>query len=159
MKYTRLTKEQFEIFHERFAKFLATQKIDKEEWKKIVETNPKLTEELLDLFSDIVWDGALSNANYLENVSEKQISVFNFEKEISRMITVEITGDLDIDLTSHQGMNKLFENIMSDKVNIYQGNKKISAEERNAEMFQLIREGCMITDDKVFTSLNNFINS
>ena len=59
MKYTRLSKEQLESLHEEFALFLATQSIDKIQWVKIKTENPTLTDELLDLFSDMVWDQSL----------------------------------------------------------------------------------------------------
>ena len=55
MQYTRLTKEQFEALHESFSKFLATQSIAAPEWHTIKKDNPKLAEELLDVFSDLVW--------------------------------------------------------------------------------------------------------
>jgi hypothetical protein len=153
MKYTRLTKEQFEIFHEKFAEFLATQKIDKDEWKKIVETNPKMTEEQLDLFSDIVWDDALGNAEYLEHVSPKDLKVFRFMKNKVKMISIKIKGKLDIDLTAHNGIGKVFENIMDTRVVLYKGEKKIRSQERRQEMFQLITEGCIISDDRIYKAL------
>ncbi len=158
MKYARLTKEQFEIFHDKFAEFLATQQIDKEEWKKIVETNPKLTEEQLDLFSDIVWDDVLSHAEYLEHISPKDLKVFRFMKGKVRMISIKIKGDLDIDLTQPDGITKVFENIMDSRVLLYQGNKKINGHKRREEMFQLITEGCVISDDRIYKALNSAIS-
>ena len=158
MKYTRLTKEQFEIFHEKFAEFLATQQIDKDEWKKIVETNPKMTEEQLDLFSDIVWDDALKNAEYLEHLSPKDLKVFRFMKGKVKMISIKIKGDLDIDLTADNGITKVFENIMDSRVLLYQGNKKINGHKRNEEMFSLITEGCIISDDRIYKALSSAIS-
>ena len=70
MKYTRLSKEQFENLHEEFSLFLATQSIDKIQWDQIKSQNPSLTEELLDLFSDMVWDKSLDKIIYLENRSD-----------------------------------------------------------------------------------------
>jgi hypothetical protein len=158
MKYARLTKEQFEIFHEKFAEFLATQQIDRDEWKKIVETNPKMTEEQLDLFSDIVWDDALKNAEYLEHVGPKDLKVFRFMKGKVKMISIKIKGELDIDLTADNGITKVFENIMDSRVLLYQGNKKINGHKRNEEMFQLITEGCVISDDRIYKALSSAIS-
>ena len=154
MKYARLTKEQFEIFHEKFAEFLATQQIDRDEWKKIVETNPKMTEEQLDLFSDIVWDDALKNAEYLEHIGPKDLKVFRFMKGKVKMISIKIKGELDIDLTADNGITKVFENIMDSRVLLYQGDKKINGHKRSEEMFQLITEGCIISDDRIYKALS-----
>ncbi len=159
MKYARLTKEQFEIFHEKFAEFLATQKIDNEEWKKIVETNPEMTEEQLDLFSDIVWDDVLKHAEYLEHVSPKDLKVFRFMKKSKvKMISIKIKGNLDIDLTKPDGITKVFENIMDSRVLLYQGTKKINPYKRSEEMFQLITEGCIISDDRIYKALSSAIS-
>ena len=158
MKYTRLTKEQFEIFHEKFAEFLASQKIDRDEWKKIVETDPKMTEEQLDLFSDIVWDDVLKNAEYLEHVSPKDIKVFRFTKGKVKMISIKIKGELDIDLTQNDGITKVFENIMDSRIVLHQGQKKIRSDKRKEEMFQLITEGCILSDDRIYKALSEAIN-
>ncbi len=62
MKYTRLTKEQLEELHHEFANFLAAQNIDKKEWEQIKANQPKVAEQELDVFSDLIWEGALSQA-------------------------------------------------------------------------------------------------
>ena len=59
MKYRRLTKEQFEELHQEFINFLATQSITGEEWTKIKAEQPKVAEEEMDIFSDLVWEGVL----------------------------------------------------------------------------------------------------
>ena len=41
MKYSRLTKEQFEEMHEEFINFLATQSITGEEWETIKKDKPE----------------------------------------------------------------------------------------------------------------------
>ena len=61
MKYSRLTKEQFEELHQEFATFLATQSIDKMEWDDIKKNRPNVAEQEIDLFSDMIWEKALTN--------------------------------------------------------------------------------------------------
>ena len=71
-KYSRLTKEQFEELHEEFINFLATQSITGKEWDEIKRVKPEVAEEELDVFSDLIWEGVLQNASYLENISAKR---------------------------------------------------------------------------------------
>ena len=73
MKYTRLTKEQFEELYQEFINFLATQAIDKAEWDKIKTEKPEVAEQELDVFSDLVWEGVLGRAEYLEHFSKNHI--------------------------------------------------------------------------------------
>ena len=55
MKYSRLSKEQFESLHQEFALFLAAQSIDKTQWNQIKSDNLSLTDELMDLL--VIWFG------------------------------------------------------------------------------------------------------
>jgi hypothetical protein len=72
MKYTRLTKEQFEELTQEFSTFLATQTIDKAEWDTI-KAEKEVAEQELDVFSDLVWEGVLTRAEYLEHFSKNHI--------------------------------------------------------------------------------------
>ena len=53
MKYTRLTKEQFEELNQEFINFLATQSITAKEWKEIKQLKPAVAEDELDVFSAV----------------------------------------------------------------------------------------------------------
>jgi hypothetical protein len=78
MKYTRLTKEQFEELTQEFSTFLATQTIDKAEWDTIKAEKPEVAEQELDVFSDLVWEGVLTRAEYLEHFQKSYLSFPEF---------------------------------------------------------------------------------
>jgi hypothetical protein len=61
MKYSRLTKEQFEEL--RIHSIFSQQAIDKAEWDKIKVRKPEVAEQELDV-SDLIWEGVLSRAEY-----------------------------------------------------------------------------------------------
>ena len=73
MKYSRLTKEQFEEMKQEFINFLASQSITADEWEKIKKEQPKAAEQELDVFSDLIWEGVLNKVEYLEHFSANQI--------------------------------------------------------------------------------------
>ena len=81
MKYRQLTKEQFESLHEEFARFLATQSIDVKEWNQIKEEKPKVAEDEMNVFSDVVWDDVLTKTNYVEHFSKTSIKNCTFHLE------------------------------------------------------------------------------
>ena len=91
MKYTRLTKEQFEALQEEFTRFLATQSITADEWQEIKRNKPEVAEAELDVFSDLVWEGALSAAKYLENASPDQLFCFAVQNELIELIHVKVS--------------------------------------------------------------------
>ena len=147
MKYTRLTKEQFEELHQEFINFLATQAITADEWKNIKENTPETADEELDVFSDLVWEGVLNKVIYLEHISPKQMHLFHFTESEMKLIVVKLKRD--IDLTTNDGFNWLRENLLNDDVEIVKANKDYS-QDRNLDKFKLIQQGAVITKGELF---------
>ena len=93
MKYSRLSKEQFESLHEEFALFLASQSINKQEWDIIKAEHSVFTEELLDLFSDWVWEQSLDKIVYLENRSDHHLFLFKCVATRMDLILIQLEKD------------------------------------------------------------------
>ncbi|WP_445957649.1 DUF6495 family protein [Yeosuana sp.] len=155
MKYTRLTKEQFEELHQEFINFLATQSITVDEWANLKHNKPELAEMELDVFSDLVWEGALSKAKYLEHISVNQMHLFRLNESDMNVIAVKLKNDRD--LTTTLGYNWLRENLMDDDVEFLQAKKEYS-EDKNADKFKLIQQGSVITKGELFNFFDKLIN-
>ena len=151
MKYRQLIKEQFESLHKEFAQFLAAQKIDVDEWKKIKFEKPELTGEVLNLFSDMVWEDVLTKITYLEHFSQKSINLFKCEETYIQRIVITI--DRDIDLFTEEGYKWLLQNPKDTSVDYLKGEKKY-ASERNVELFDLIEKGSSISQEDLFEFFN-----
>jgi len=154
MKYTRLTKEQFEELYQEFINFLATQSITAEEWKIIKENTPEVAEEELDMFSDLVWEGVLKKVSYLEHISPQQMHLFHLTENDMKVIGVKLKRDLD--LTTTDGFNWLRENLMNDDVEFLQAKKEYS-KDKNLDKFTLIQQGAIITNGDLFKYFNKLI--
>ena len=155
MKYRQLTKEQFESLDHEFAQFLATQKIDVNEWKTIKETKPELAEEELNLFSDMVWEDVLSKVNYLEHYSKNSLNLFKAHKDSLTRIVIQINQE--IDLLTQEGYEWLLKNPKDDSIEYFQGEKPY-ASERNPELFDLIEKGSQISKGELFEYFNRLIS-
>ena len=151
MKYRQLTKEQFESLHREFAQFLATQKIDIDEWNKMKSQNAALVEDELNLFSDLVWDDVLNKVEYLEHFSKTSVNLFKCEKEAVYRIVVTINKE--IDLLSEQGYKWLLENPKNTAVDYLKGSK-IYSNEKNLEIFELIEKGSQIARGELYEYFN-----
>lgn len=156
MKYRQLTKEQFEALDKEFAKFLATQQIDANEWRTIKSENPKMADEELNLFSDMVWEDVLGKINYLEHFSEKNMNLFKCDAEKINRIVVEISKD------NFSFFNKTdfqwFVNNTNDKtIQLFKGSKKYT-EERNTELFDLIQKGSVISNGELYENIFKLIS-
>ena len=156
MKYSRLTKEQFEELHQEFINFLATQSITADEWEDIKRNKPGVAEEELDIFSDLVWEGVLNQAEYLEHFSPNQIYLFKISEVSLHLIAVKVENEA-VDITTRQGYNWLQQNLMDERVTLYTSSKAVS-DERNKDIFALIQQGAVITKGELFGFFEKHLN-
>lgn len=157
MKYKRLTKEQFEALHSEFSNFLATQAIDRAEWDKIKDEKPEVAEQELDVFSDLIWEGVLTNANYLEHFSKNHIFLFHCQKKLIQSIVLKAL-EPRVDFMEKDGLQWLSDNIFTDAVEIHLGKKEYE-NERNKTIFDLITEGAILSDGQLYLQINGIIQS
>ena len=156
MKYARLTKEQLEELHPEFITFLATQSIDKIEWDDIKKNRPNVAEQEIDIFSDMIWEKALTNVSHIDHFSKNYIFLFKcYQNEVLSFVIK--TNNPQIDFVSADGINWLSENLFSDEVEINRGKKDLS-ENRNESLFEIIKQGGIISKGELFTKLDSLIN-
>ena len=156
MKYTRLTKEQFEELHPEFINFLASQSITAKEWEEIKAQKPEVAEEELDVFSDLIWEGVLDKVTHLEHFSPRQMYLFHITQVEIHLIAVKVNNEA-IDITTREGYQWLQKNLMDDSVNLYTSSKVLT-EDRNKDIFALIQQGAVITKGDLFNYFHKVIN-
>jgi len=156
MKYARLSKEQFEELHQEFINFLATQSITADEWQDIKANKPEVAEQELDVFSDLVWEGVLTKAEYLENISPQHIYLFHLAEAQIELIGLKVTNTT-IDLTTREGFSWLRENLMDDTVELFQAKKEYT-EDKQLDKFALIQQGSVITKGELFKYFDKLVH-
>lgn len=157
MKYARLTKEQFEELQQEFANFLATQTIDKSEWDVIKKEKPEIAEQELDVFSDLIWEGVLNKADYLEHFSKNHIFLFHcFDTYVQSIVLKSLVPE--IDFLTKEGLQWLSDNLFTETIEIKTG-KKVFTEERNLSIFELIQQGSFLSDGQLFKQIISIIES
>jgi hypothetical protein len=155
MKYTRLTKEQFEELNQEFNTFLATQTIDKTEWDSIKSEKPEVAEQELDVFSDLVWEGVLTRADYLEHFSKNHIFLFqSFETHVKSIVLKSLVPE--VDFLTKEGLQWLSDNMFTDTIDMKVGKKEFT-EERNSSLFALIQQGAFLSDGQLYKQINSII--
>lgn len=157
MKYKRLTKEQLEALHQEFASFLAAQSIDKKQWDDTKQNNPNVAEEQIDVFSDLVWEGVLTKANYLEHFSKNHIFLFAcFEKEVKTIVLKSLYKEVDFLKT--EGLQWLSDHLFTEKIEMRLGTKVFETH-RNTSLFALIEQGAILSDGQLYQQINSIITS
>ncbi len=156
MKYKRLTKEQQEALYQEFSTFLASQAIDKKEWDEIKLNNPKVAEQELDIFSDLIWEGVLKGAKFLEHFSKNHIFLFHCQELQLRSIILK-SLDKNVDFLNKVGLQWLSDNMFTDNVEIIIGKKEYE-NERNESIFKLIHEGAILSDGQLYNQIHGIVN-
>ena len=157
MKYSRLTKEQFEELHSEFINFLATQAIDKAEWDKIKAEKPEVAEQELDVFSDLIWEGVLEKAKFLEHFSKNHIFLFQcFETNVHSIVLKSLVPE--IDFLTKEGLQWLSDNMFTETIEMKVGKKEFT-EDRSISIFGLIQQGAFLSDGQLYNQINTIIES
>lgn len=157
MKYTRLTKEQLEELHPEFINFLASQSIDKAEWDTIKENKPEVAEQELDVFSDLIWEGVLTKAEFLEHFSKNHIFLFQcFDSYVNSIVLKSLVPD--VNFLTKEGLQWLSDNMFTETIEMKIG-KKVFTEERNTSIFALIQQGAILSDGQLYQQINSIIES
>ncbi|WP_281979816.1 DUF6495 family protein [Tenacibaculum mesophilum] len=147
MKYRQLTKEQFEGLHEEFARFLASQNIDKKEWDELKKEKPHVAEDEMNVFSDVVWDDVLTKTEYLEHFSPNLVNLFKCEEKEMHRIVIKI--DKEVNVLEQEGFEWLLKNPNDEAIEFLRGSKAYQ-EERNVEIFDLIEKGSTISKGELY---------
>ena len=154
MKFRRLTNEELAELEKEFVNFLVINTVTAQDWEIMKEANPTQAEEYIEQFSDLVIYKVLKSITYLEHRTEKDLIVFHCLEEAIEMIGVSISGDVDVDFNNEASVASMLLNssMLDGNVKAFR-NTKSYTQDRETEVFEMIQNGCFITDEKLFTTL------
>src|SRR5690606_33205655 len=114
-------------------------------------------EQELAVFSDLIWEGVLTRAEYLENFSKNHIFLFHcLETHVHSIVLKSLVPETDF-LTT-QGLQWLSDNMFTDTIEMKIGKKEYT-EERNTAIFELIKQGSFLSDGQLYKQINTIIES
>nr|MBP8066727.1 hypothetical protein [Flavobacterium sp.] len=109
----------------------------------------------IDVFSDLIWEGVLGNAKYLEHYSKNYIFLFHCT-EVHMMTIIIRALVADVDLLQKDGLQWLSDNLFTDNVEVQRG-QKVFADDRNKEIFELVSQGAIFTDGELYEQMNSIL--
>ncbi len=152
MKYKRLSNEELQELEPEFVNFLATNQVIASEWLDLKDNNPERVEELIEIFSDMVFENVLKKIKYVEHVTRQDWMVFHCKEEGLHMIGIQLSDESGLDLTDPDFFEQW--NQAPDSIGITMYSKEQGyAEEREKVIFQLLESGCTIAEEKLFNTL------
>ena len=148
-KYRHLTKDELDALQKEFVEFLVVNGITADKWTAIKEHKKEAAEEIIAQFSDVVWESVLRKAKFLEHRSPQEIRTFQCLPDKIILMGLKIE-DETIDLTTNEGFESVKEKTPKSKA---YSTEKLYHKGREQEIFELIQNGCIISDGKLFKSI------
>jgi hypothetical protein len=132
MKYNRLPQEELEKLEKEFVDFLVVNGITAEDWETIKQDHSKAN-DIIDQFSDVIWEGILRKAEYLEFTQGELVYCFWFEPKLAHLVVLK-RKDEDVEIVQEK-------------------QSKPYKTSREMELFKLIQSGALITEGELFRSV------
>lgn len=157
MKYQRLSSAELDNLKEDFIRFIASQGIDAGAWQKMKSENTEGAEEIIDIYSDLVYDQALAKCEYLEHISAKEFKSFQFKDDLSVMYGIKVKPNSSINLNTDDFQSSVQKGIEQDEIEVFTATKK-NEKLREQEMFEWISKGAYMANEKWFNEILRLIN-
>lgn len=150
-KYRSLTTEELEALQKEFVDYLVANGIAAEDWEKLKREDADAAERIVDLFSDVIMEGVLRKTTYLEVYFEKRVLTFKFDEEEVGMMAMESEA-LDADFTDPDYIAHATAHPPADLQ--ISSQRKAYARPRSEEIWDLIQQGCTVSDGKLYEALS-----
>jgi len=148
MKYRRLSNAELQELEKDFVKFLAATHVTADDWVKLKENDLAKVEELIGIYSDIVFDKTLENLEYLEFKTPNDIKTFHCQAEKMVLMGIAVAPNSGVDFTKELSSTEIMEKLKQSGQNlqIYTAEKTYNGN-REKELFQMMESGCLISKD------------
>lgn len=155
MKYRILTAEELQPLENDLKAFLIVNGLDGDEWKKLNAEHPEKAVRVIASFSDAVLQVVYERLRFLEFRGPDNILVFKVGKETTEMISLQWPSDSPVDLSTPEGIHAA---ILADTGRIqWFSSEKPTGEDREAEIHQMIEQGCIPSSEEFWKSLHESI--
>lgn len=147
-KYRNLTTEELPLFEQEFKEYLAVNGIDAEMWAKLKQEEPQKAEKIVEVFADVIFNSVLMKVKYIEHTSPNSLKYFRYDT--NHAILIGIDGE-NVDFSNKESILKAIGD-SENKIQIFTTTKKYT-KKREEEIFDMLKNGCSISDGKMFELL------
>jgi len=146
MKYRRFSPSELSTLEPDFVRFLALNGIPADEWERMKATQNPQVEELIDQFSDAVFERTLQDIEYLEFRLPKDIKTFHCQKEKIVLMGLVLDGDTEIDFGAADSVELIAQKMQEGQLHmrVYTAEKAYQNNDREAEIFRMLENGALI---------------
>lgn len=148
MKYSRLSNTELKELEKDFIQFLAANHVTADDWVKLKEKNSERVEDLIGVFSDIIYEKTLTKLEYLEFKTPYDIKTFHCQSDKMVLMGIAISTESGVDFTKNDSPQEMMQILKKSEaeIQIYTAEKGYNGE-RETELFQMLQSGCLISKD------------
>ena len=155
--YRRLTDSELKELEKEFIQFLCANTVTADDWLRIKAEHVDQAHQLIDRFSDVVMEKALSNVRFLEHRQEKEVMLFHCKDDKLELIGFNVPETFDVDLRDEVSIK----NLMNDSSTISSLSvfkvEKPYGKQRELEMYEMTNNGCLVSDGALFYLLEKML--
>ena len=149
-KYRRLSASELADLESQFVQFLVANTVTAADWVNIKQREPQHAIQLIDIFSDMVFENSLNKVEYLKFKAAKDIKVFKCSKDKIILLGISVEADSPVDFSDEVDLPKLLLN--HEGLSVYRAEKKYKGD-RLREIFEMMEGGALISDGSLFAIL------
>jgi hypothetical protein len=156
MKYRRLNSQELTDLESEFVRFLVANGIDAVHWTRMKTQQTEDALEMIDIFSDMVFETSLKKIQYLKARSASDLKLFYCAPNQIELIALEAKPKSRFDFTKDVELRTLLNALTDaaeDKLTVYKAQKTYQSDRERA-LFELLEDGCLICDGHLFEMLN-----
>lgn len=150
MKYRALSLTELQELEKEFVDYLVVNGITAEDWVKMKKHQAEKSNHIIELFSDVVFEGVMRKVQFLDMVTAKSIKSFQCLGDKMVLVGLDADEDSVVDFTS-QSLSTIQEQT-ADQLSVYTSEKKYT-DDREKELFEMTKRGAVISDGTYFKAL------
>jgi hypothetical protein len=150
MTFRRLNNDELNALEKPFINFLVANTITGDDWAKMKTQEPERASKMVDIFSDFIFEERLKKVEFIQHQEPKELRLFKCAEDKMLLIGLQVAADSTIDFTLATDLAKI--GIDTKGINIYRAEKKY-ARGREREIFEMLENGCRISEGNLFKVL------
>ena len=154
-KFRLLSFEELNALKDDFIKFLVVNGIAAEDWMKMLEKQSEKADRLIELFSDVVFQGIVSKVQYMEFCNDQGIKIFRCDEALIQLIGLESADFKEVDFMDRGKVLTLLREQPS-SFTVYKASK-VYQPDRSGEIFRMLQSGGLVADGVLFELLDQMI--
>ena len=148
MQYRRLTTDELQEMTTEFVRFLATNQVTAPEWEQLKRDGSPRVEELIEQFSELVFERILQKVEYLEHRAPKDLRTYHCLPDKLVMLGIRVEGSSNLDFTKNESPELMLAQMKLSEASLqlYRGEKAYEGP-REHELFRMLESGALISRD------------